>query len=504
MEKRFAWAVPRLYLGEPDKNRQEIGRWIHMAKDDQADYVVLPPLALTGYTCGDLFAYGFFLQRQEQSLSRLIQDMPEGITCVTTEMTKEGEKIMAFSSAGRTAPDDVRLCLSPDECTTDQINLLPLAHIWTIGSRDTLLCRLRGTRTVFCSCGRGESTSRAVYSGIGGMVRGDVHVGNQNSYGCLTFDELEGRAIPDANPFPDPKRPFVPQEERYLEEGLTILEYALRRRLDHLQSDRVVIGVSGGLDSTLALLIAYGAIPCKQDIHGLTMPCFGTSSRTKGNAEKLMDAMGITAKCIPIDGAVQVHFADIGQDMDDYSLTYENAQARERMQVLFDYANLIGGINLGTGDMSEAALGFTTYGGDHLSMYGIASGVPKTLVRALVAHCADLYPVFAPILGDILDTPISPELVPGGEQATEAIVGQYLYNDFILYHTVKNRLGKAEMEALLRETFGGEKADLNQFYRRMTAAQFKRNCMADSPQVVDFQLGPHGALQLPSDIPNIF
>ena len=320
------------------------------------------------------------------------------------------------------------------------------------------------------------------------------------------------------------KNPFVPADrgdrEARCQEILTIAALGLKKRLAHTHAKTAVVGLSGGLDSTLALLITARAMDLlgrpRTDITAITMPCFGTTSRTKSNAQILAERIGTTFREIDIGPAVKVHFQDIGQSMDDLSVTFENGQARERTQVLMDVANRFGGMVIGTGDLSELALGWATYNGDHMSMYGVNGSIPKTLVRHLVAYSADeaepTDPKLAAVLRDILDTPVSPELLPPKEgeiaQRTEDLVGPYELHDFFLYYAIRwgfspRKVFRLAMAAL-GETYGRETILkwLHNFYRRFFAQQFKRSCLPDGPKVGSLTLSPRGDWRMPSDAVN--
>ncbi len=313
-----------------------------------------------------------------------------------------------------------------------------------------------------------------------------------------------------------PKNPFLPQENKeiYLEKILTAQAFALKKRLEHTGLKTMVIGVSGGLDSSLALLALVNAADlCKIDrknIIAVTMPCFGTTNRTKNNAEKLCELLGVTLKHIDIKASVLQHFKDIGHNPQEYTVTYENAQARERTQILMDIANAENGLVIGTGDLSELALGFATYNGDQMSMYGINSSIPKTLVRALTAFEAErLGGEIKTVLTDILETPVSPELLPNESgnisQITEDLVGPYELHDFFLYYTVKFGFSPAKIFKLAGHTFKDSyQSDtilkwLKVFYKRFFASQFKRSCMPDGAKLTEISLSPTGDLKMPSD-----
>lgn len=310
--------------------------------------------------------------------------------------------------------------------------------------------------------------------------------------------------------------PFVPKDTSTLEEILSIQAYALARRLAHLNCDKAVLGISGGLDSTLAFLVTVKAFDILKINHegiiGITLPGFGTTDRTKDNAIKLIAEYGATGKEISIKEACLRHFKDIEHDKDIHDVTYENTQARERTQILLDYANKIGGIVIGTGDLSELALGWCTYNGDHMSNYSINASIPKTLVRHLVKQIADTETneLAKNILYDILDTPVSPELLPPSEsgkilQETENVVGPYILHDFFIYHMLKYGASPKKLFFLAKHTFKDMsdaeiKKWLNVFICRFLTQQFKRNCSVDGPSIGSVSLSPHGGLILPSDI----
>ncbi len=319
--------------------------------------------------------------------------------------------------------------------------------------------------------------------------------------------------------------PFVPFDEllhERCEEVLSIQSEGLARRIEHTGAANVIIGISGGLDSTLALLVAVNAFDrlgkSRKGIVGVTMPGFGTSDRTYNNALELMEGLGITIREISIKEACIQHFADIYHDINRHDVTYENAQARERTQVLMDIANQLGGFVVGTGDLSELALGWATYNGDHMSMYGVNASVPKTLIKHLVAwvaeHLAD--EDSRKILLDIIDTPISPELKPADKegnisQKTEDLVGPYELHDFFLYYTLRYGFSPSVIFFLAQKAFSGNdkrvktysddviKHWMTTFFRRFFAQQFKRSCLPDGPQVGSLSLSPRGAWHMPSD-----
>ena len=319
-----------------------------------------------------------------------------------------------------------------------------------------------------------------------------------------------------------PKLPFVPEDPSHRKERceliLNIQATGLAGRLSRSHSESAVVGVSGGLDSTLALLVAVRAADMlgrkRSSVLAVTMPCFGTTARTKGNAERLAELLGAELRVVDIKEAVAVHFRDIGQKEETYDVVYENAQARERTQVLMDLANGRNGLVVGTGDLSELALGWATYNGDHMSMYAVNSSVPKTLVRHLVTYIADTeraagHTEVADVLVDILNTPVSPELLPpkDGEiaQCTEGIVGPYELHDYFLYYTVRFGFSPKKVYRMAKATFGDTYhyvtilGWLKVFYRRFLTQQFKRSCMPDGPKVGSVALSPRGDFRMPSD-----
>ena len=313
--------------------------------------------------------------------------------------------------------------------------------------------------------------------------------------------------------------PFVPKEERErarrCEEIFTIQAMGLKKRLQHTGCSHAVVGLSGGLDSTLALLVCVKAFDLlglpRNQIHCITMPCFGTTDRTYKNACAMAKKVGADLREVVIKEAVSLHFRDIGHDPENRDVTYENSQARERTQVLMDIANEIGALVIGTGDMSELALGWATYNGDHMSMYGVNASVPKTLVRHLVQYYADTcgQEVLSEVLLDVLDTPVSPELLPPKEgeiaQKTEDLVGPYELHDFFLYYVLRFGYLPSKIYRMACQAFQGEYEKevilkwLKTFYRRFFSQQFKRSCLPDGPKVGSVGVSPRGDLRMPSD-----
>ena len=401
---------------------------------------------------------------------------------------------------------------------------------------------------VYAGAGEGESTTDLVFPGHNlicenvvclsesrrfetGIVYGDVDLGRLLSERrrMTTFIQNEDRDYVrvgfemsleplELNRYVDP-RPFVPASDRdrrkRCEEILSIQAMGLKKRLAHTHCKNAVVGISGGLDSTLALLVTARAFDMlgldRKEIKAVTMPCFGTTDRTYNNACQLVHELGAELLEVNIREAVSLHFRDIGQDPEKHDVTYENGQARERTQVLMDLANQCGGLVIGTGDLSELALGWATYNGDHMSMYGVNASVPKTLVRHLVRYYADICEskTLREVLLDILDTPVSPELIPPKEgeisQKTEDLVGPYELHDFFLYHMMRFGCPPAKIYRLANMAFDGEYSPetilkwLKNFYHRFFTQQFKRSCIPDGPKVGSVALSPRGDWRMPSD-----
>ncbi len=302
----------------------------------------------------------------------------------------------------------------------------------------------------------------------------------------------------------------------YEEKILSIQARGLAQRIVKAHAKTCVIGISGGLDSTLAVLVAARACDMlgkpRTDIIGVTMPCFGTTARTKSNAELLCSALGTQLRTVNIGDSVKQHFADIGHDENDHNVVYENAQARERTQVIMDIANMENGLVIGTGDLSELCLGWATYNGDHMSMYSVNAGVPKMLIRAIVKYCADTTgdSELSSVLRDILDTPVSPELLPADEngniaQKTEDLVGPYEIHDFYIYYTLRYGFSPDKLYRMAKRRLGHKYSDeelkkwLKNFAKRFFAQQFKRSCLPDGPKVGTIGVSPRGDLSMPSD-----
>ena len=401
---------------------------------------------------------------------------------------------------------------------------------------------------IYASAGEGESTTDLVFSGHnlivenGTVLKQSQRFKNEMIYSELDIHKLRSerrrmttyqvdgsyeytdiefhlkKTETELTRYVDPN-PFVPSDksdrERRCEEILTIQALGLKKRMAHTGCKSVVVGISGGLDSTLALLVMAKAVDMlglpRTSILSVTMPCFGTTDRTYNNACELTRKLGATLKEVNIQEAVKKHFVDIGQDPDRHDVTYENCQARERTQVLMDLANQSGGMVVGTGDLSELALGWATYNGDHMSMYAVNTSIPKTLVRHLVKYYADTCgdPQLERVLVDVLDTPVSPELLPPENgtisQKTEDLVGPYELHDFFLYHMMRYGEEPEKVYRLAKYAFQGVYSDeiilkwLRTFYWRFFTQQFKRSCLPDGPKVGSVAVSPRGDLRMPSD-----
>ena len=477
------------------------------------------------------------------------QEVPFG-----TRLLFRQEEMPEFTLAAEICEDVWVPCPpSTDHCRAGATVIVnPSASDEIIGKSDyrRSLMRSQSARLLcgylYADCGEGESTTDLVFAGHNLIAENGSILAESGLFTTgLTVTELDLQRLKQERarqntfspscggytvvPFslpveetrltrPVAKSPFVPAEGKDLGERcetiLSLQAAGLKKRLAHTGCKTAVLGISGGLDSTLALLVAVRAMDAlgrsRKDIVAVTMPCFGTTARTKSNAMTLAEQLGVTLQSVDIADAVRIHFGDIGQREDVHDVTFENAQARERTQVLMDLANRLGGLVIGTGDLSELALGFATYNGDHMSMYGVNASVPKTLVRHLTRYEAErLGGQARDTLLDILDTPVSPELLPlvDGEvvQKTEDIVGPYELHDFFLYYMLRFGFSPKKIYRLAKYAFQGEYEDgvilhwLKMFYRRFFSQQFKRSCLPDGPKVGTVALSPRGDWRMPSD-----
>jgi NAD+ synthase (glutamine-hydrolysing) len=607
---RVAAVSPELKVADVAFNLAAIEAATMQAADQGVQLIVFPELALTGYSCGDLFYQQSLLEqvrcglrtlttlseqtgmilivgapvRQSGRLFNAAVVMSHGRICGVVPKTylpntQEFYEERWFSSSQDLvddqltwldeAPpfgtdllfdvDDMPDCLFGIEICEDAwvasppsgamaaagatllINLSASPEILGKCSYRRALVEAQSARClaayIYASAGPGESSTDLVFSGHSliaeyGQVLAEtqrfqfatqtamadidiqrlVHERLRNNSYAATQAEQEFLLVPvevtkrqaDTLLRPITRTPFVPadlaERQARCEEIFAIQTTGLMKRLRHTGSQKAVLGISGGLDSTLALLVTVKAFDrlnwSRDDILAVTMPGFGTSDRTRGNAEALAGELGVTLRTISIDAAVRQHFADIGQDPGKHDITYENSQARERTQILMDLANQAGGLVIGTGDLSELALGWATYNGDHMSMYGVNASIPKTLVRYLIDWCADaeFSGKTSAVLHDVCATPVSPELLPPDEsgnisQKTEDHVGPYELHDFFLFQMVRNQFAPRKIYALASRAFANDYAPadilkwLQLFYRRFFAQQFKRSCLPDGPKV---------------------
>lgn len=395
---------------------------------------------------------------------------------------------------------------------------------------------------VFANAGFGESTTDLVFSGNSIIAENGIVLCENKSFsadGLIVSDidvnllQAERKKNTSFVASDDFKRVYFSQEikensldrtvnacpfdlsKTALKEVLDITSHGLLKRIEHTHSKKCVLGISGGLDSTLALFICAYAFKLANrpltDILAVTMPCFGTTKRTRSNSEILCNALGVDFNEVNITKSVTQHFLDIGQDQNTFDVTFENSQARERTQVIMDIANKMGGLVIGTGDLSELALGWATYNGDHMSMYAVNAGIPKTLIRHLLSFIAEnSSDEIKKVLDDILDTPVSPELIPADEkgeiaQKTEDLVGPYELHDFFIYYYLRYGFSMTKIYRLAKYALGDKYTDetikkwLQTFARRFITQQFKRSCLPDGPKVLDIGVSPRGDLKMPSD-----
>lgn len=640
---RTAAAVPVVSLANPSSNAKEICRLIGEACSNEVSLIVFPEMAVTGYSCGDLFCQTTLMNGAEKAIAQIAEYTEnKSITVVVGTPVRHRGKLYncaavisngiihgivpkihlpnynefyeeRWFSSGRdflhTEKSGAQIVYAGQKCQIlsnmlfkvgcatvaieiceDMWSPVPPSSFHALAGADIIvnpsasneisgkhkrrvdIVKQLSYRTksayIYCSTGWGESSQDTVYGGSALICENGSIIAQNDRFGMtssmtiadIDCDELSiarQRANTYETIFPDGSsischslkyetvqtkgfcttdfrkkiyrkieaHPFTAGKTgEDLEEILQIQSTALARRLSHIHCQTAVLGISGGLDSTLALLVTAMATDKlgwkRERIIGITMPGYGTSSRTKSNAEDLMEILGITSRKISIAAACDLHFMDIGHDKSIHDATFENAQARERTQILMDIANSTNGIVIGTGDMSELALGWATYNGDQMSMYGVNAGVSKTLVRRLVEHIADCgidCPVQAErsakeILKDIIDTPVSPELLPADEngsiaQVTEDLVGPYELHDFFLYNFICSGWSTEKMLFLACKTFEGPdgyseetiRKWLKIFIRRFFTQQFKRSAMPDGPKTGPVSLSPRTDLKMPSD-----
>lgn len=617
---KVAAATPDIRVADVAYNQEQICRLIDETASEGAKIVVFPELALTGYTCGDLFTQDVLLAQARKAICQVAAATEEkdALIFVGMPLAVEGElynvaaalnrgKILGFTTKTflpnygefyemrqfREGPEEVRcICFEGEKVLFGprilfEADVMPdlivsaeiCEDVWspvppsiqaaregatvivncsasdeTIGKAAYRKSLIEGQSArlmaayIYANAGEGESTTDLVFGGHNiisengttlaegerfknGVVYAQIDVKRLISERRknTTFKAARERHLARV-PFrleltetkltrKFPSRPFVPdakeERDRRCEEILTIQAMGLKKRLAHTHARSAVVGISGGLDSTLAILVTARAFDMlgmdRSQIIAVTMPCFGTTDRTYNNACQMALKLGAQLREVRIADSVESHFRDIGHDIEDHSVTYENSQARERTQVLMDISNQTGGLVVGTGDMSELALGWATYNGDHMSMYGVNASVPKTLVRHLVQYCADTEKdrEMKDVLYDVLDTPVSPELLPPKDgqiaQKTEDLVGPYELHDFYLYYFLRFGYEPSKIYRIAREAFAGEYDEetiykwLHTFCRRFFSQQFKRSCLPDGPKVGTVALSPRGDWRMPSD-----
>ena len=581
-EIKIALSSPKIKLCDPVQNAEILSHAAHEAYAEGAEIIAFPELALTGATAGDLYFQEALTEAAEAALAsyaRKTKDI-EALSFVGLPIAREGgvyNSVVAISRGeiiGATVSEigdqPVFSTLASDTSVSfaGQSFLMSNAKIYTHAESDTnifvkigdgavampggvdLIINPRATAEyvglkkqrrafvknisaqidgVFATvgAGEGESGTDGVYASArlvanrGRLIAESMPFDGRTLYAVVDKTDL-GKEILDDTDTSVLRFPFIPEDaderREACELALEIQARALAGRMERAYAKTLVLGVSGGLDSTLAVLVAARAVDLlgvsRKSIIAITMPCFGTTERTKINALALAEELGASVRTIDIKAAVTQHFSDISHDIDNYNVVYENAQARERTQILMDVANAEGGMVVGTGDLSELALGFATYNGDHMSMYAVNSSVPKSLMRAMILHFADCAlqsgrVKLSAILRDVVDTPVSPELLPleGGEnkQHTESIVGPYELHDFFLYYTIKYGYSPRRIYDMARGAFAEYSAEeisryLGVFVRRFFSSQFKRSCMPDGPRVTEISLSPRTSWQMPSDV----
>ena len=630
---RAACAVCPVRVGDPSANAEEICAKIDAAGNAGADLLVFPELAVTGYTCGDLFFQRPLLDGTLAALRKITDHSRgfDGIAAVGAPLVLGGQlyncacvlaqgKIQGivpktflpnyneyyekrwFSTAPELTCDHIsarQLGFDADydipvgadllfACGGARIGVELCEDLWTplppstllamagaelivnlsasnetIAKREyrrQLVCQ-QSARTltgyIYASAGASESTTDVIFSGHSliaengallkenekliddeNLIAADIDLGRIRadrlklkcfkdsaavyqlpSYRTVEIPAVNDDFSADGTLHPLSRLPFVPDTKSgRLQRCMDIFEMqvaGLKKRLQ-VTGAKAVVGVSGGLDSTLALLVSAQAMKELNrpvtDLIGITMPCFGTSDRTYRNALTLMEKLGVSIREINIREACTMHCRDVGHDISRLDVTFENIQARERTQILMDVASEVGGFVVGTGDLSELALGWCTYNADHMSMYGVNASIPKTLIRWMIASVAqyDVFESCSAVLEDIIDTPISPELLPPDEkgniaQETESIIGPYALHDFFLYYMLRYGFSPAKIYALARrafkDDFSGEEILkwLRSFYRRFFTQQFKRSCLPDGVKVGSICLSPRGDWRMPSD-----
>lgn len=601
---KVAAATPEIRVADVVYNAESIINDIFNACKNGVKLIVFPELAITGYTCGDLFGQRILIESAYEQLIRIKEDTKplDIISVVGTPMIKGGKLINAaavlykgeilgvvgkknlpnynefyekrnFEDCSDEEPVIFRCKNMPEfsfgieicedlwipEPPSAELALGGAEIILNLSASNEMIGKAEYRRNlvtgqsgrlvcgyVYASAGEGESTTDLVFSGHniiaenGSLLKETKLFQNQMIISEIDVFALasERQKITSFRKYRDIKTvefdmeatdtaltryyspaPFVPSDKANREERcetiLLMQSEGLKKRVEHTGAKSLVIGISGGLDSCLALLVCAKTMDLlsrdRKDVIAVTMPCFGTTKRTKSNAISLCEALGVTLREIDITDSVLKHFSDIGHDPHNHNVVFENGQARARTYVLMDIANKESGLVVGTGDLSELALGWATYNGDHMSMYGVNGGIPKTLIRHIVRFYGDTSKdeALKNVLYDILDTPVSPELLPAekGEisQKTEDLVGPYELHDFFLYYAIRKSYPPSKIYRLALYAMGDKYPKdiilkwLKNFYRRFFSQQFKRSCLPDSPKVGSVTLSPRGDWRMPSD-----
>jgi len=621
---RTVAATPKIKVADVEFNKSAIIEQIIEAEKNSASIIVFPELAITGYTCGDLFLQNTLIKAAEKAILDIAYKtkeleilifvgfpMEHNSKLYNTAAVIKGGKVIGivpktnipnygefyelrhfakgnedviFIEFGEdkdkyTVPMGTKLLFKCNNINNLIVGAELCEDVWTpnppsiahamAGATVIANCSASDEITgkssyrqaliegqsarlvcgyIYANAGDGESTQDLVFGGHNIIAENGIRLSESKRFEAgLIYADMDLEKLNSErrrmNTFKVDKRsdylyvefnmnieefklnrfidsmPFVPKSSELMisrcEEILSIQAYALKKRLEHIGCENVVIGISGGLDSTLALLVIVRAFDIlgidRKNIHSITMPCFGTTDRTYNNACELTKKLGATLREINIGDAVKLHFKNIGHDINVKDVTYENTQARQRTMLLMNIANQVNGIVIGTGDLSELALGWATYNGDHMSMYGVNASIPKTLVRYLVKYSVSLFEDkdLKLILEDILSTPVSPELLPPKEgeivQKTEDLVGPYELHDFFLYNILRFGFSPAKVYYMaliaFEETYEAEiiKKWITVFYKRFFSQHFKRSCLPDGPKVGSVAVSPRGDLRMPSD-----
>ena len=571
---KIALASNEISVADISANLNAITEIIKESANNGASTVVFPELSVTGYSCGDLFLNNKLTDYWADALNEVAQatfessvtafvGIPlnvEGILYDCVAVVNKGEALgfvpkrnllhsekrifcsdddpaIVFNTGdavyGVAIGDDILdtdYCLELKKAGANVIvnpYASPMTATFENEKKEQIkyLSQLLGLTVLCVGASPTESTTDTVFADYAAAFKNGELISERKALigGGVCYAEFEptvskGKKLAEKTTLDKiEKNPFIPEgiSDEYFENCLKIQSYGLKKRMTASHAKTAVIGISGGLDSTLALLSTVRTFDLmgkdRNDIICVTMPCFGTTKRTKSNAIKMCEELGVDIREINIGKAVLQHFEDIGHDPSVTDVTYENSQARERTQILMDLSNRYNGLVIGTGDMSELALGWATYNGDHMSMYGLNASITKTLVRALVDYEARrLGGNIAEILIDVIGTPVSPELLPADDdgriaQKTEDLVGPYELHDFFLYHFIKEHHSPKEIYSVACTVFENEYTPetilkwLKTFIRRFFISQFKRSCVPDGPRVTDVSLSPRGSFAMPSD-----